>query len=178
MGKVIRQSVDDHGKLIGTYDENPVLNSHIYEVEFPDREIKEFAANILAENCLSLVDPNSHPSQLLDCITNVRCDDLAIAKADGYNTSKRGQLKRCQTTVDWNFQMRWKDGTKQWVPLSQIKESNPIEVADFVKARGIDDEPGFIWWVPHNLRKRDMIIAKINSHVSRKTHKFGIEVPT
>ena len=29
MGKVIHRSVDEHGKLIGTYDDNPVLNSHI-----------------------------------------------------------------------------------------------------------------------------------------------------
>ena len=41
MGKFIRRSIDEHGKLIGTYDDNPVLNSHIYEVEFPDGEIKE-----------------------------------------------------------------------------------------------------------------------------------------
>ena len=46
------------------------------------------------------------------------------------------------------------------------------------KARGIDDEPAFAWWVPHNLSKRDMIISKINTRVSRKMHKFEIEVPT
>ena len=63
-GKFIRRSVDEHGKLIGTYDDNPLLNSHIYEVEFPDREIKEFAANILADNCLYQVDTNGHHSQL------------------------------------------------------------------------------------------------------------------
>ena len=42
-------------------------------------------------------------------------------------------------TVGWHFKIRWKDGTKQWVPLSLIKEPNPIEVADFVKAIGIDN---------------------------------------
>ena len=40
MGKVIRRSVDEHGKLIGNYDDNPLLNSHMYEVEFSDGEIK------------------------------------------------------------------------------------------------------------------------------------------
>ena len=75
MDKVIRRSVDDNGKLIKTYDDNILLNSHIYEVEFTYGEIKEFAANILAENYLSQVDSNGHHSQLLDCITNVRCDD-------------------------------------------------------------------------------------------------------
>ena len=112
MGKVICRYADEHGKLIGTYDDNPVLNSHIYEVEFPDGEIKEFAVNVLAENCLSQVDQNGHHSQLLDCITNVRFDYRAIAKADGFNTTKRGQRKRGQTTVGWNVEIRWKDGTK------------------------------------------------------------------
>ena len=58
-----------------------------------------------------------------------------------------------------------------------IKESNTIEVDDFVKAIDIDDDPEFAWWVTHNLRKHDMIIAKINARVSNKTHNFGIEVP-
>ena len=32
--------------------------------------------------------------------------------------------------------------------------------------------------MPHNLRKLDMIVDMINARVSRKTHKFGIEVPS
>ena len=48
ISKVIRRAVDKHGKLIGTYNDNPILNSRLYEVEFPDGEVKEFSANILA----------------------------------------------------------------------------------------------------------------------------------
>ena len=139
MGKVIQRSIDEHGKLVGTYDDNPILNSNIYEVEFLDGEIKEFAANILAETCLYQVDPNGHHSRLLDCITNVRYDDRGITKADGYNPAKQGQLKSRQTTIGWHFKIRWKYGTKQWVPLRLIKEPYPIVVADFVKAIGIDN---------------------------------------
>jgi hypothetical protein len=32
------------------------MNSIVYEVEFPDGELKEYAANILAENMLSQVN--------------------------------------------------------------------------------------------------------------------------
>ena len=143
MVKVICRAADKHGKLIGTYDDNPILNSHLYEVKFPYSKVKEFAANILAEKCMSQVDSNGHHSQLIYCITNVRCDDRAISKADGYNMTKKGQHKRRKTTVGWHFEIKWNDGTKQWVPLRLIKEFNPIEVADFVKARVIDDEPAF-----------------------------------
>ena len=113
MGKFILHVINEHGKLIGTYDNNPILNSHLYEVEFTDGEVKYFAANIILESCMLQVESNSHHYQLLDCITNVRCDDQAIAKSDGYNTTKREQHKRCETTVGWNFDIKWKDGTKK-----------------------------------------------------------------
>jgi hypothetical protein len=60
LGKVNRRSVDDSGNIIGTYSENPIMNSIVYEVEFPDGELKEYAANILAENMLSQVDDEGH----------------------------------------------------------------------------------------------------------------------
>ena len=62
MVKVICRAVKKHGKLIGTYDENPILNSHLYGVEFTDGEVKEFASNIQAENCMLQVDSNGHHS--------------------------------------------------------------------------------------------------------------------
>ena len=59
-----------------------------------------------------------------------------------------------------------------------MKESNPVEVADFVTARNIADEPAFVWWVPFFLRKRDRIISAVNSRVQKSTYKFGIKIPT
>ena len=59
-----------------------------------------------------------------------------------------------------------------------MKESNPVEVAEFAKARGIDDEPAFAWWVPYTLRKRDVILSAVKSRVRKMTHKYGIEIPT
>ena len=59
-----------------------------------------------------------------------------------------------------------------------LRESNPVEVAEFVKASGVDSEPAFAWWVPYTLRKRDRIIAAINSRVKKWNHKYGIEIPT
>ena len=40
MRKVIRLEVDKHGKIIGTCNDNLILNSHLYEVEFPYGEVK------------------------------------------------------------------------------------------------------------------------------------------
>ena len=103
MGKVIHSAVDKHVKLIGTYNDNPILNSRLYIVAFTDGEVKEFAENILAENCMPQIDSNGHHSLFLDCITNDRCDDRDVAKSDGYNMTKRGKRKRRETTVGSNF---------------------------------------------------------------------------
>jgi hypothetical protein len=58
-----------------------------------------------------------------------------------------------------------------------MKESHPVEVAEFAKARGIADDPAFIWWVPYTLRKRDIILSAVKSRIRKTTHKYGIEIP-
>ena len=35
-----------------------------------------------------------------------------------------------------------------------MKESYPVEVAEYARARGIDKEPAFEWWVSHTMKKR------------------------
>ena len=177
LAKVIRRAVDDDGKIIGTFNSNPVLNTLMYEVEFPDGVVKEYAANVIAENILKQVDPNGRHSLVLDGIVGHRKDGHAVEKKDAFVVTKRGQRKLRQTTIGWHFEVQWKDGTTQWIPLKDLKESNPVEVAEYVTARGIADEPAFSWWVPYTLKKRDRIIASVNSRVKKKTHKYGIEIP-
>ena len=64
-----------------------------------------------------------------------------------------------------------KDDLEQWIPLRTFKETNPIEVAEYAVARGIDNEVVFHWWVPYTLHERDMIIAGFNTRVKKTTHK-------
>ena len=68
-----------------------------------------------------------------------------------------------QTTSGWNLLVQRKNGTQEWVPLKILNNSNSIEVAEFTVARGIDKETAFTWWVPYTLRRRDRIIAGVNS---------------
>ena len=64
------------------------------------------------------------------------------------------------------------------VPLSQLKESNPVQVALLDKSRGLQDELTFQWWVPYTLKKYDRIISSIKARVKVTTHKYRIEIPT
>ncbi|KAL7487375.1 hypothetical protein ACHAW6_012978 [Cyclotella cf. meneghiniana] len=45
--------------------------------------------------------------------------------------------------------------------LSNLKESHPLQVAEFAIAAGIADEPAFNWWVTWVLKKRDRIISLV-----------------
>jgi hypothetical protein len=56
--------------------------------------------------------------------------------------------------------VRWNDSTTSWIPLKVLKESKPVEVADYVVANILASEPAFKWWVPYTLKKRERIIAK------------------
>ena len=59
-----------------------------------------------------------------------------------------------------------------------MKESHPVEVAEYARARGIDKEPAFEWWAPHTLKKRQVILAALKKRIRKTTHKYGIKIPT
>ena len=162
---------------MGSYDENPVLNSMIYDVEFPDGSIKEYAANILAENILSQVDPSGYNRILLREIIDYRKDDSAVPMEDKFLTTRSGQRRLRKTTQGWELLVAWKDGTESWVRLATLEDSYPVELAEFAKARGIDKEPAFAWWVPITIRRRNTILSAVKARFQKKTHKFGIELP-
>ena len=41
--------------------------------------------------------------------------------------------------------VRWKDQTESWIKFSDMKESHSVEMVEFAKLKGIDDEPAFAW---------------------------------
>jgi hypothetical protein len=61
--------------------------------------------------------------------------------------------------------------------LADLKESNPVEVAEYAAAKSLRNSPAFVWWAPHALQKRTRIIADVTKRYHKRTHKFGIEVP-
>ena len=83
-----------------------------------------------------------------------------------------------KSTCGYKFLILWKDGKETWIALKDMKESHPVELAEFAKSRGLASKPAFAWWVPYTLRKRDIIISSIKARIRRTTHKYGIEIPT
>ena len=61
--------------------------------------------------------------------------------------------------------------------MKDVKDSYPVQLAEFAMQNGIADEPAFAWWVPYTLKKKSRIISKIKSKYWQRTHKYGIRVP-
>ena len=101
----------------------------------------------------------------------------ASLKADAFVTMKNGVKRRCQTTQGWQLLCQWKDGSTNWVALKDMKQSYPVQVAEYARANRIDDEPAFAWWTQFTLRKRDRILAKTKTKYWQRTHKFGLRIP-
>jgi hypothetical protein len=173
---VIGRKRDHTGQPLGTSNTNPMLDTRIYNVQFGDGHIKEYAANVMAGNIYSQLDPNGNRFLLLKEITDHRVDDTHICKEDKYISNGNNRHLR-HTTKGWYLQVLWKDGTSLWEPLRNLKESNPFEVAGYAVFNSNDDEAASAWWVPHTLRKRDRIISSIKVRATKKESKFGIEIP-
>ena len=147
------------GRTLGTYSENPAINMMVYDTEFPDGEVKEYLANVIAENMYSQVDDEGYITRQFDCIIDFSSNQEAVTADNYYTTTKSGNRQYRKTTDGWKLLVLWKGGSEQWIPLKDMKESHPIEVAEFAKAVGIDHKPAFAWWVPYTLRKCGVIIA-------------------
>jgi hypothetical protein len=162
---------------VGHANDNPILDTRSYIINFNDGDQTELTANMIAESLYLQCDPDGNQYVLLEEIvdhqrlpTAIKLSDQKIVHADAKTYLK------C-STVGWQLCCQWKGGSTSWENLSDLKESHPIETAKYAKILGIEDEPAFNWWVPHVLSKRDHIISlvrKQNPHYLKRIHKFGI----
>eukprot|EP00957_Ditylum_brightwellii_P063110 4790757-Ditylum_brightwellii.AAC.1 len=66
----------------------------------------------------------------MESIVGYKKDEaIAVAKNNMYIVTPRGQKRDRKTTQGWRLLVHWADGSKSWIPLKDMKESHPIEVA-------------------------------------------------
>ena len=127
---VIGRSKTYDGMEIGKFNPNPELDTRVYDIMFPDGAIEQYASNIIAQNILDQVDTEGRHYQLFDKIINHRMDG---------NESK--VKKGCLSTKGHQLQVEWKDGTVEWIPLKDMKESFPIETAEYAHQNNLHNQP-------------------------------------
>lgn len=175
--RVTKRARDNDGNPIGIRNSNPLLDTRIYECVTEDGVSERYTANQIAQNIYATCDEDGFEHILLKEIIDHRSDASAIKIADGFTLGKNGNRIPKKMTKGWRFLCEWKDGTTTWVPLVDLKDSNPVDVAEYVIAHQLQEEPAFKWWVSHVIHKRNRIISKLKARLRRVTHKFGIRLP-
>jgi hypothetical protein len=94
---VVRRAVDSNGKAIGKWDENPLLNTLVYECEFNDGTIKEYAEG----------NADGYSSSLLHTIVDHKASGEVIKMADKYIITWNVTRRMRQTTVGWSFLVKF-----------------------------------------------------------------------
>ena len=105
---MIKRSWGLDGEPIGRTHQNPLFDTHEYEVEFTDGTCEKYQANIIAENMVAQVDNEGNQFLLLHEITDHKSDHSAIPISDGMVHSANGMIKLKQTTTrGWFLLVQW-----------------------------------------------------------------------
>lgn len=173
LGTVIKRAKGFDGKPFGSqHSSNPIFDTRDYVVEFAS-----LLTLLISENMISQVDSEGHDYLLMKEIVDHRSNEAALKIADGYVLCKNGQHRPKITTNGWELCVEWKEGSTDWIKLKDLKESYPVQVAEYAVANKLVEETALKWWVPDVLRKRNRIIAKVKSRYWKTSHKYGIRLP-
>ena len=166
-GRVHKRARDNDGSPIGIANENPILDSREYVVEFKDDTRAELSANAIAHSMYAQCDPDGNTYVLFYYITDFRRNktdlryiDQRLRKSDGYKFLRQSTAG-CQLCVIWKYR------STSWGKLSDIKELHPLEMAEYDVSQSLEREPAFNWWVPFVLKKRDRIISLVKQRSAR-----------
>jgi hypothetical protein len=170
-GQVIK---GEDGQPIGKRNINPILDSRMYTVHLSDGSHHKLSANIIAENLYAQVNEQGHQQlifwEIIGHQTNSEyTNDIPIKTVSYFHIPK--------TTKVWEIQVVFRDKSTAWLPMNEVRMSNPIELAEYARMSHIAEEPEFAWWVQHALCTCQRMISKIKSTYWCTTHKSGIELP-
>jgi hypothetical protein len=88
-------------------------------------------------------DPDGNQYVLLNLFLDHRRLDTALKLSDQAAVQNDNRTYKKRNTIGWLICCQWKDGSTSWENLADLKESHPIETAEYAVAMGIDHKPAF-----------------------------------
>ena len=79
---------------IGTANENPILDTRVYEVKYVDGHKASLNANAIAQNMFAQVDDKGNRHVLFDEIINHCHTVLDLKQADAFTVTSKGNRRR------------------------------------------------------------------------------------
>ena len=133
------------GNFIGHKHGIPAWDSWVFTVEFPNRDQQDVTYNLIVQNLQTQLIEDRHAIKLFKQIIGHCKLPNAINKQDQHQLLPTGWKVSKRTLASWDLEVEWLDGSTSWIPLKDLKASNPIEVANYSVDRNIDYEPAFNW---------------------------------
>ena len=118
-------------------------------------------ANAITQNLFVQVDAEGNRHGLFDEIVDHRTGGTYIKQQDAFLTTRTGTRCRRETTKGWEIIVKCKDQSTTWIALKDIKNSFPVQLADYAVRARISQEPTFAWRVSFFIKKRNRIISKV-----------------
>ena len=131
-GRMVKKHAEgSSGEPLGRAHTNPLFDTREYIVEITDGKTENYFANVIAENVYSQIDAEGHQYQLLQEIVDHRSDGLGVSRDNGFHISKNGNRVPRPMTKGWHLLVAWKDGSTDWIKLKDIKDSYPVQIAEY-----------------------------------------------
>jgi hypothetical protein len=119
-GRVTARKHNQDGNPVGCANDNPILDTRTYIVDFDDGDQTQLAANMIAELLYSQCDPNSNQNVLLEEIVDHQCLPAAVRLSDQKIVRADGKTYLKRSTVGWRLCCQWKDGSTSWENLADL----------------------------------------------------------
>ena len=116
------------------------------------------AANVIATSMYAQCDPDGHEYVMFDSLVDFRRSDDALRPEDQKVLKADGRSYMRRTTAGWELCVLWKDGSTTWENLSEMKESYPIECAEYAVSQSLQEDPTFNYWVSHVLKSVSLLL--------------------
>jgi hypothetical protein len=110
LGIITARKHNLHGNPVGRGHSNPIFDTRIYQVEFPDGYTREFSTNVIAQNLYSQLDNKGNQFLLLDEIIDHEKTANAIDENNKFQVSQNRNIHIRRTTKGWRLCVKWKDG--------------------------------------------------------------------
>ena len=113
----------------------------------------------------------------MEGIVDFRCDEsVAVPMEEKYIITKMGQKQLRKTMARWDLLVCWKDESESWVKLSDMKESHPVEMAEFAKEKGNTRGASILLVGTLYPTQKRCDCGAMGVRLRKTTHKYGVKI--
>ena len=99
---------------------------------------------VIQDHDIKKLERKTWPNYIIDKFTYLDTGMVASSFEEDNSVPMRA-IKNCIKLIN--------SVSNSWLPMVEVKESYPVQLAEYAKLHHLEEEPAFIWWVAHALRK-------------------------